>query len=473
MRGNGRAAMVLPVDKGRVGYIVTLSDMDDETTSFVMLNGQVAGQDLTAPEIARLPIGGETRIMTVGGANHSVSSSYIETEIGRLSVYDAQLIEATGISDHTSGILNTGMLGILIVALSAALIGAFAAANLSLVPMKDLSEAIGRITKGQRGLSIPHTSRLDRIGELSRYIASMQSEIRRREDRMTSKILLQNKRLESLDLLRHEVAAFRDEYAGTALELVAALKSSMDTAVRASKRAESATAGVSVINEQMRSVSTTIDSSRKLGVSLDKGIRDVERNMDQNSDAIDAAVMASQSATGGLEALNAGINEVDSFVRTIQAIAEKTRILSLNATIEASKAGVAGHGFAVVASEVESLSSQTSEATSLIEAKIKKVSDASSLVMELLGKIEGLVAGLRLKHEEAERSLEVQSKMSGDVKAQIIDIDKNAEDVLAKIMEVCVELDSSCSDLSNITELTVRLNALFRQVDKRFQEIPA
>lgn len=75
-------------------------------------------------------------------------------------------------------------------------------------------------------------------------------------------------------------------------------------------------------------------------------------------------------------------SEISSVVTTITKVADQTNILSLNASIEAEKAGEYGRGFAVVAREIRRLADQTAVATLDIEKMVKEVQAAVSSGVE-------------------------------------------------------------------------------------------
>ena len=89
-------------------------------------------------------------------------------------------------------------------------------------------------------------------------------------------------------------------------------------------------------------------------------------------------VAATDSINAKLAALSEKASNINSVLTTITKVADQTNILSLNAAIEAEKAGDAGRGFSVVATEIRRLADQTSVSTWDIEQMLKEMQSAVS-----------------------------------------------------------------------------------------------
>lgn len=93
---------------------------------------------------------------------------------------------------------------------------------------------------------------------------------------------------------------------------------------------------------------------------------------------------ATNSISNKLGIISDKAHNINSVVTTINKVADQTNLLSLNAAIEAEKAGEYGMGFAVVAREIRRLADQTAVATLDIESMVKEMQSAvSSGVMEM------------------------------------------------------------------------------------------
>ena len=101
-------------------------------------------------------------------------------------------------------------------------------------------------------------------------------------------------------------------------------------------------------------------------------------NLEHMESTMQQIVEASKSIATKFEILNEKARNINSVVTTITKVADQTNLLSLNAAIEAEKAGEYGLGFSVVATEVRRLADQTAVSTLDIEQMVKEMQAAVS-----------------------------------------------------------------------------------------------
>lgn len=161
-----------------------------------------------------------------------------------------------------------------------------------------------------------------------------------------------------------QIAATSRQQHTTAVEIVATT-----TQIGATSNEISATSRALV--KTMNDVSGVATQTAQLAGSGQSGLARMEETMRQVTEA--AGVIS-----GKLAVLNEKAGNINQVVTTITKVADQTNLLSLNAAIEAEKAGEYGRGFAVVATEIRRLADQTAVATCDIEQMVKEMQTAVS-----------------------------------------------------------------------------------------------
>ncbi|MEO5510100.1 MAG: methyl-accepting chemotaxis protein, partial [Longimicrobiales bacterium] len=147
--------------------------------------------------------------------------------------------------------------------------------------------------------------------------------------------------------------------------------------------------------------------------------------------------------------LNDRAANINTVVTTIAKVADRTNLLSLNAAIEAEKAGEYGRGFAVVATEIRRLADQTADATTDIEQMVREIQSA----------ISAGVMGTDKFSEEVRRAVEAV----GDVSGQLSEIIQQVQAVTPRFESVVDGMQSQSEGAQQISEALSQLGEASQQ----------
>ncbi|MDR1296274.1 MAG: methyl-accepting chemotaxis protein [Deltaproteobacteria bacterium] len=121
---------------------------------------------------------------------------------------------------------------------------------------------------------------------------------------------------------------------------------------------------------------------------------DCTKAMEESKRQVETGARTVEAMQSAMDSIDKATGEVNKILQSIESIAFQTNLLALNASVEASRAGEAGHGFAVVANEVRNLAVATSESAkrtgSLLEAVMRRVKEGQNAATNLASSFKGI-----------------------------------------------------------------------------------
>jgi methyl-accepting chemotaxis protein len=233
-------------------------------------------------------------------------------------------------------------------------------------PAEALATAAEAVAAGDLSKQVSDIGGDDEIGRLARAVSAMIDELRRLAGAL-------NESAAETGSMTSEITASSEEMSASAGQIA---HTAADLSQQANIMAETiqTLAGSS---ENLVGVAAQLDSGAQEGVHRNAQLRTLalenRARLDDSSRSLTALSSDVEASAAAIDQLAQASEEVRSFVSLVQKLARQSKLLALNAAMEAARAGDHGHGFAVVAEEVRRLAAMSSDAAERTERVVNGV----------------------------------------------------------------------------------------------------
>lgn len=174
-------------------------------------------------------------------------------------------------------------------------------------------------------------------------------------------------------------------------------------------------------------------------------------------ESIEGLSRATNSIAGSLDAIKSQASKINAVTLAVTKVADQTNLLSLNAAIEAERAGEAGAGFAVVAREIRRLADQSAHASQEIEQTVHEMQDA--------------VAGSAAELRQLTNAVSESVKVSEHIREQFGEIIQRVESMTPRYERVHLGMQNQSVGAQQISDAMWQLTESSSQTTEAINEL--
>lgn len=293
---------------------------------------------------------------------------------------------------------------------------------------------------------------IEKMKELTQSLGSIVGKIRNSSDTMSSNSYELNDTSSQTLAANNEISKAVEDVAEGSTGMAASISKINENLLEMSNETKDINASVDEIKNQ----TTAVQDSSKIMNDKIKSMQDSSHKMDEGISAISKRI----------ETVNTTVDKVSNIVSVIEEISSETNLLSLNASIEAARAGDAGKGFAVVAQEIQVLSDNTNTELENIKQIISSLVEECRYCVQASGTI---------VEDNAKQKEEIKAVLDefGSLDEQI---QKTAEkaDEIEELVTAMIELNDDITKSSNsLTDVSAANAAATEEMNANIEELNA
>jgi methyl-accepting chemotaxis protein len=293
---------------------------------------------------------------------------------------------------------------------------------------------------------------IEKMKELTQSLGNIVGKIRNSSDTMSANSYELNDTSSQTLAANNEISKAVEDVAEGSTGMAASISKINENLLEMSNETKDINESVNEIRNQTVAVQ---DSSKIMNDKI-KSMQNSSQKMDDGISAISKRI----------ETVNTTVDKVSNIVSVIEEISSETNLLSLNASIEAARAGDAGKGFAVVAQEIRVLSDNTNTELENIKQIISSLVEECRYCVQASGTI---------VEDNAKQKEEIKAVLD-EFSALDEQIQKTAEkaDEIEELVTAMIELNDDITKSSNsLTDVSAANAAATEEMNANIEELNA
>ena len=341
--------------------------------------------------------------------------------------------------------------------------------------IKKSIQMVGKLAEGNLDVWVDDKllKKKDEIGELSRVTITLRDTMR-----STIKEITDNAKalLEASQLL----GTAADNTNGTMNDVRTAVSQVVDNSQLQAENSQSTSEQMKIMGDNITETSDEAEilsgNAASMQISSEKASKTLLslRQINEDVKKIIGEVQEQTNRT------NESVKKIQAATTFINSIAEDTSLLSLNASIEAARAGDSGRGFAVVAEQIKNLSEQSNESSKEIEATADVLRVDSEKAVQVMQQMQEIIASQSESMQETQQVVaEVIEEIASSMKsiAQIKESSGKLESARNEVLQAVEHLSNISVENLDSTKSTYEQTEIvadtFKQVYNSADELKA
>lgn len=193
---------------------------------------------------------------------------------------------------------------------------------------------------------------------------------------------------------------------------------------------------VEVVSENSNSINTGVHEGSTAMEEIAANIKEISRNLQDVTNKIETSVQQINDTNSEVGRLIEESDKIESIVAIITDIAERTKLLSFNASIEAARAGNAGKGFSIVSKEVKNLAYSTITSAENIKVNIDNVQNVTQKTSEAVLTLKNMINKIADSSVIIDHAINEQSLATTELSSLFINAANGTEQIAYALKEI-------------------------------------